>query len=165
MSQAGNVSVAGGGGVIQFNEDTGSAVPAAGVINVLGGTGISTVGAGNTITINATDIGTDWTVVVGAAQNLVAGNGYINSNVGLTTFTLPALAVVGATFQILGQGAGGWTIAQNAGQTIHVSGVSSTPGVGGSVASANLRDCIELVCSVANTEFTAVDFVGTLTIV
>lgn len=54
MSQAGNVSVAGGGGAIQFDEDAGSAVPAAGIVNVVGGAGITTTGAGNTITIALT---------------------------------------------------------------------------------------------------------------
>lgn len=135
------------------------------MINILGGAGIDTSGAGNTVTINATGAAFDWNVVAGTSQGLATGNGYINANVALTTFTLPAVASVGATFQILGQGAGGWSIAQNAGQSIHVSGVTSTIGIGGSVASANLHDCIELVCSVANTEFTAVDFVGTLNIV
>lgn len=59
MSQAGSISVAGGGSAIQFNEDVGSAVPAAGIVNVLGGAGITTTGAGNTITIALTGGGVD----------------------------------------------------------------------------------------------------------
>lgn len=147
-----------------FTEDVGSATPAANTLQIVGGAGISTSGAGNTVTITATAAGFSWNVVAGAAQALVKENGYINTNVALTTYTLPAVAAIGDTFQILGKSAGGWAIAQNAGQQVHVSGTSTTVGVTGSVASANLRDCIELVCSVANTDFTAVDFVGTLTV-
>jgi len=165
MSQAGITSVAGAGGVSSFVEDVGAAAPAAGIINILGGAGITTSGAGNTVTITALAGGFAWNVVAGAAQGLVKENGYINDNVGLTTFTLPAVAAVGDTFQIAGKSAAGWTIAQNAGQTIHVSGVSTSVGVLGTVSSANRRDCIELLCTVANTDFTAIDFVGTLTVV
>lgn len=164
MSQAGFISVASGGGATSFVENVGSAAPAAGVLNVVGGAGIQTSGSGNTITITATGAGFTWNTIAGNVQPLVAENGYINGFAGLTVYSLPAVAAVGDTFQILGQGAGGWRIDQNAGQQIHVSGTSTTVGVLGSVASANLRDCIELVCSVANTEFTAVDFVGTLTV-
>jgi hypothetical protein len=123
-----------------------------------------TAGAGTLNFEVASPTGFTWNTIAGTTQALANRNGYINANVGLTTFSLPVTAAVGDTFQILGQGAGGWTISQDAGQTIHVSGSSSTIGVGGSVASSNRRDCIELVCSVANTDFTAVDFVGALTI-
>ncbi len=37
----------------QYDADAGTAIPALGILNVLGGTSVSTVGAGNTITINA----------------------------------------------------------------------------------------------------------------
>jgi len=37
-----------------YVENSGTAIPAGGILNVLGGTGISTVGSGNTVTINAT---------------------------------------------------------------------------------------------------------------
>lgn len=37
----------------QYDEDVGTAAPSGGVLQVLGGTGINTAGAGNTITINA----------------------------------------------------------------------------------------------------------------
>ena len=38
----------------QYDEDVGTAIPAAGVLNILGGSGISTAGAGNTVTITST---------------------------------------------------------------------------------------------------------------
>lgn len=37
----------------QYDEDAGSAVPAAGILNIVGGSGITTTGAGNTVTIIA----------------------------------------------------------------------------------------------------------------
>jgi hypothetical protein len=36
----------------QFDTDAGSAVPVAGIVNILGGTSITTAGAGNTVTVN-----------------------------------------------------------------------------------------------------------------
>lgn len=39
---------------ITFNTDTGTAVPSAGILNIIGGTNVTTTGSGNTITINAT---------------------------------------------------------------------------------------------------------------
>lgn len=38
---------------ITYDANTGSATPSGGILNILGGTGASTVGSGNTITINA----------------------------------------------------------------------------------------------------------------
>ena len=42
----------GGGSVIGFPTDAGTATPAGGLLNILGGTNISTAGAGNTVTVN-----------------------------------------------------------------------------------------------------------------
>src|SRR6185503_16737106 len=54
MSQFYIASTGGGpGGNITFNEDVGSATPAAGILNVVGAGGATTSGAGNTITITA----------------------------------------------------------------------------------------------------------------
>lgn len=109
--------------------------------------------------------GFTWSSIAGAAQALVAANGYIAKNVGLTTFTLPAVAAVGDEFQIQGYGAGGWMIAQNAGQRVGMGVDVSTIGVGGSVASTDQYDSIRLVCVTANTEFVGEFAVGTLNFV
>lgn len=57
MSQAGINNTSGGPSppavATSFVTDAGTAVPAVNILNVLGGVGISTVGAGNTVTINA----------------------------------------------------------------------------------------------------------------
>ena len=39
---------------------------------------------------------------------MAVDNGYIPTNVGLTTLTLPAAAVVGDIIEVCGEGAGGW---------------------------------------------------------
>lgn len=44
-----------------------------------------------------------WNVVTGAAETIVAGNGYFVQSGALTTFTLPATATIGDTFEIRGR--------------------------------------------------------------
>lgn len=128
-----------------------------GQISILGGTGTIVIGTPltNTVTINTIGNGLTWTREPLAAVPCVVNHGYINTNVGLTTFTLPINSIVGDVIAIGGEGAGGWTIAQNAGQNIQISNVSSTIGVGGSVSSTNQYDSICLVCRVANTTWHA----------
>ena len=56
MSQAGRLEETGSGNtsVNEIDADVGVALPIAGVINIVGGTGISTSASGNTVTINFT---------------------------------------------------------------------------------------------------------------
>jgi hypothetical protein len=148
-----------------FTEDSGTATPAANNLNIVGGAGITTSGSGSTVTITATGAGFAWNTVAGTTQAVVKENGYINANAGLTTFTLPATAAVGDTFQIAGYGAGGWALAQNAGQKVYLGSRTTTAGAGGSLASTAAHDTIEVVCVVANTEFQVVDVIGNITVV
>lgn len=59
-------STAGGPFANSFPTDVGTATPAAGVLNILGGDGINTAGAGNTVTVHITDYvaPTAWTPVL-----------------------------------------------------------------------------------------------------
>jgi hypothetical protein len=86
---------------------------------------------------------------------MVADAGYVPDNVALCTLTLPATAAFGTAITIVGLGSGGWKIAQNASQIIHVGSSATTTGVGGSLASTNRYDSIDLVCVVANTTWVA----------
>ena len=90
-------------------------------------------------------------VITGTSQAMTTNNGYASNNAGLVTFTLPTTAAVGDLLPVVGMGAGGWLIAQNASQNIQVGNVSSTVGTGGSIASTNQFDSINLICTVANT--------------
>lgn len=93
-------------------------------------------------------------------------NGYITvDSISLVTLTLPASANVGDSITIVGFGSAGWQLLQNNGQTVHMEGLDTTTGVGGSISSTNRYDSIELVCVQANTDFVVVDSMGNLTIV
>lgn len=97
--------------------------------------------------------GFSWNNVTGISVNMAVNNAYIADNVALVTLTLPATAAVGQVVWVIGQGTGLWRIAQNVGQTIHFGNVDSTPGVGGSITATNRYDAIQLVCTVANTDW------------
>lgn len=129
------------------------------------GAGISIVNAAGSITIATSGGGMTWSTVTGTTQAIVADNGYVANNAAVVTFTLPATASVGDTFIIEGLGAGGWSIAQNAGQLIHLGSSVSTTGTGGSVSSTNQYDAVTVNCIVANTTWTVRNAVGNLTIV
>lgn len=148
-----------------FTEDSGTATPAANNLNIFGGPGIVTSGSGSTVTITATGAGFKWNTVAGTSQTVAKENGYINSNVALTTYTLPATAAVGDTFILAGYSAAGWALAQNAGQKIYLGTNTTSVGVPGSLASTQPHDTIEVVCVVANTEFQVVDVIGNITVV
>ncbi|MBI1766735.1 MAG: hypothetical protein HYR56_35460 [Acidobacteria bacterium] len=73
-----------------------------------------------------------WQVVTGTSQQAQSNTGYIATNASPVTITLPAAPNVGDTMRVSGAGAGGWQIAQNAGQSViganlFMAGVSWTP--------------------------------------
>jgi hypothetical protein len=115
------------------------------------GSGISIVNAGGSITISSSSGAASWTVVSGTTQAMVINAGYISNNAGLVTLTLPATAAVGSIIQMQGLGAGGWQIAQNASQLIHIGSSVTTTGTSGFLASTNQYDSLTLVCVIANT--------------
>ena len=119
---------------------------------ITAGTNVTVVNGPGTITISSFPPGSlGWTEVTGTTQQMAAENGYIANNAGLVTLTLPVTAAVGTLISVIGKGAGGWSIAQNGGQQIHVGSLSSTVGVGGSVASSNQFDSVDLICITADT--------------
>ena len=118
------------------------------------GPGISIANAAGSITVSGTGSGIGWTEVTGASQTMAADNGYVANNAGLVTLTLPTTAAFGTVINIVGKGAGGWKIAQGAGQNIQVGATASTVGVTGYIASTNQFDSIELLCTTADTVWT-----------
>lgn len=130
------------------------------------GAGISIANGAGVITISGTGSGIGWVEVSGTSQAMAADTGYVTSNVGLVTLTLPATAAFGTALNVIGKGSGGWIIAQNAGQNIQIGTLSSTIGVGGSVASTNFHDSLQLLCTTADTTWTILGGAqGNLTIV
>lgn len=122
--------------------------------NLLAGSGISISNGSGTITIAGTGSGIGWIEVTSTSQTMVADNGYVANNAGLITFSLPVSAAFGTAINIIGKGAGGWTISQNSGQSIVFGTIITTVGIGGSISSTNANDSIELICTTANTIWT-----------
>lgn len=79
---------------------------------------------------------------------------YITNFGTLCTLTLPPTSSVGDLISVVGQGAGGWLIAQAAGQQIIISPRNTTLGATGSLASSAQYDSLNLICIVANTIWT-----------
>lgn len=78
----------GGGGTTSFQTDAGVATPAAGVIQILGGTDVTTSGAGDTVTINATGGGLiPWIDIPSATLTAAANTGYVH-------FTFPTAVTI-----------------------------------------------------------------------
>ena len=59
-----------------------------------------------------------WQPVTGTAQQAQPNSGYLVGAGTSSTVTLPATAAIGDVVRVSGTGAGGWIVAQNAGQTI-----------------------------------------------
>lgn len=158
-------SIDAGGFASTYNEDVGSAIPAAGILNIVGGTGITTSGAGNTVTISSTVAPVAWSVI-SASQTAVVNNGYFCNAAGTLALALPAASSVGDIIEVSNiNTATGTQITQGAGQQIRFGASTTTLGAGGSLTSIALGDALKLVCSVANTTWVAVSAVGSWTVV
>lgn len=107
-----------------------------------------------------------WVDVASGTQAMAIDTGYVTDNgASLVTYTLPATAALGSIIEVSGKSTGGWLIAQNAGQTIHLGNQATTTGAGGSLASTNQWDYVKLLCITANTTFNVIGGVGNLTVV
>ena len=127
------------------------------------GTGITITSATGSITIGSTGVGSlVWNDVSGTTQAAAVNNGYIISNAGQTTVTLPATAAEGSVFAVQGKGAAGWILQMNTGQTCHLGNTATTSA--GSLTSTNLWDSVAIVCVTANTTFAVTSAVGNLTV-
>lgn len=95
------------------------------------------------------------TGTTGSSQSFSLHGGFFTANNNSTRviYTIPSFCAAGNMFRISGLGSQGWRINQNAGQTIRVGNSVTTSGVGGYISSTNQYDSIELVCIVADTQF------------
>lgn len=103
--------------------------------------------------------------VTATTQAMAVNTVYGANNAALVTLTLPATAAQGDTLQLVGVGAGGWRVAQAAGQQVHFGNLSSTVGATGRLDSTHPRDSIELICIVANTTWQVVTSIGNIDVV
>lgn len=106
-----------------------------------------------------------WSVVNGASQAAAINSGYIVNSATLSTITLPATAAIGSIIKIVGVGAGGWRVAQAAGQQIHFGNISNTAGTGGQLNSTHQRDCIRMCCIVADTTWQVTSSIGNIDVI
>lgn len=150
-----------------FPTDGGTATPSSGALTVAGGTNIDTSGSGSTVTIDFTGtLGLSWSVIGSATKTVVVNEGYFSNYAGTLAFTLPSTAAVGDTMEIAQMASGqGWSLAQNAGQTCYIGNTNTTTGAGGSLASTDDGDWIEIICRVADTDFQVNVKSGNITVV
>jgi hypothetical protein len=71
--------------------------------------------------------GITWIDVTTTGVQAQSNKGYLADNSALVTITLPPEPVVGDVISVTGVGAGGWKIAQNAGQFIRTTGLPGSP--------------------------------------
>lgn len=108
---------------------------------------------------NPTSVGMPWTKIgTGTtAVTMVKNNGYINANgTSNVTFTLPSVAAVGDTFEILNASfAFEFIIKLNSSQEIYVGNEPGPIGTTGDVRSVDLGDWIQIICLNTDTSFLA----------
>lgn len=151
-------------GVITGNTGATSAlgVTAAGTTGqaLLGATGAEPA-FGNLVTVNISN-------VTGTTQAMAVGTSYISNHASATVvYTLPASGALGDRIEVVGNGPGGWQIAQNANQAIKINDQTTTTGTGGSLNSTERYNSVQLYCVVsgASTIWNVVSYSGTLTTV
>lgn len=144
-----------------FVTDNGTAIPAANILNVLGGNGATTSGSGNTVTITVVTDGMPW-IDESVTFNASAQTGYFCT--GTITANLPATGglVNGSTVIIYVDSASVVTVQANTGQTIQISnGQSSVAGTALSTAEGSV---LTLVFRIADSEWHSISVEGTWTL-
>lgn len=166
-SGAGNTVTINAGATIAttYTADSGSATPAANNLNILGSGATSTSGAGSTITITSTGGALMWNevLVVGPTAMLV-DNGYVTNNGSRVELDLPLTSAFGSVIIVVGKGAGGFQINQNAGQSISLVDLTTTVGVTGLIQSSEAGASLAMVCINADTDWRVFSSTGNLTI-
>lgn len=126
----------------------------------------STGTAGTAVWQECISSSSNWFQATSSPVNIADNGRYVCDNgASLVTFNLPITASFGEQFEISGMSTGGWTIAQNSGQSINLGSSSTTVGVAGSLSSTNRYDYVKAVCVVADTTWNIIGSMGNITIV
>jgi len=145
----------------EYVTNSGSAVPAANILNVLGAEGAWTTASGNTILVKSLEWAT-----ISANQTLAINHGYfLISPGGALSLALPTTSSIGDEIELTLDGATSFTITQAAGQSIRIGNQATTVGVGGSLASTAQGDTIRLRCQTANLKWNVMSSIGNITVV
>jgi len=144
------------GDITQLTPDFGTVVTpdGAGNINIVGGTDITTTGAGSTLTIDSTAAGFIWTTDTTSPINIVSDKeGHIANGAGQIVYNLPAVCTIGENWVFIDRGGNGFQLQAAGGQTIRFGDQITSSG--GTFTSKAIGDVIFLYCTVDNTQFTA----------
>lgn len=106
-----------------------------------------------------------WEEVTATTKQMLVNTGYVTNNASRVELTLPATAAFGDVIKVVGKGAGGWRINQNAGQTINFGFVDTVTGINGLLDSVDNEDAIALICTTVNTGWTVFDPQGNIDVV
>jgi hypothetical protein len=115
-------------------------------------------GTGGTVIYSGSPGLVPYTTASGTTQAAAVNTGYICTNSGACTVTLPATAAVGSIVGVSAATSGGFVLTANTGQTIKFLGQTSTSG--GSMTSAVQYDWMTVVCIVANTTWQVINASG-----
>ena len=74
--------------------------------------------------------GVTWNEVTATAVQALPNNGYLANNAAQVLITLPTAPAIGSIVRISGTGAGGWRLAQNAGQSVQLQGLPNDMSAG-----------------------------------
>lgn len=107
----------------------------------------------------------NWSVITTPTQAGAINTGYLVNNSTLSTITLPTTAAVGSVIRIVGMGAGGWRLAQGASQQVIFGNMTNTLGATGQINSTHERDCVDVVCIIANTTWQVISAIGNLDLI
>jgi len=117
---------------------------------------------GSTSDLDTTGAGLSKVNVAGASATLTVDSvTTVNSSTTNCPLTLPTTIPLGSVFEIVGGNAAGWKIVQNANQKIICLDIVTITGTTGYAQSDTTgRECIRLVCTVADLELTVVSSMG-----
>jgi len=140
--------------------NNGTAVPAAHVLNILGGTGATTSAIGNTITVSVQYDGMVWTDEA-ANFNISSQNGYFCT--ASLTATLPNAPSQGTTCYIFADTSSSVTIKAQGSDMIQVS--SNISAAAGTAVSTTRGSTLELCYRTADATWHSISSMGTWTVV
>ena len=127
---------------------------------ITAGPGITVTNAAGAITLSTSSyfpVVNQTTTPVTMAPNTA----YVTACASLLTYKMPAAVAVGTVFSIVGQASTGWFLQLNAGQTANIGNSATT--AAGHLSSTSATDCIEIMCTVANTTFNVISSMGNIT--
>ena len=147
-----NITIEAGATVpTQFNANSGFATPAANMLSILGGPGVTTSGSGSTLTINSV-VYTDQ----GGSTSVTSDSGSFST--AAITLTLPASPSSGERCEFIASTADQLVIQAAGTQVIHLGGVASS--AGGTATSSAIGDAMSLIYQSSTDDWWALNSVG-----